>query len=186
MRDVRPDSPSGRVGAQMNNPKIGFRSFLEKAENDGWIASYRWITGDSWGLLKNKLNGPAAEGFSRSHKKFTDGQWWAVEVEAHDGTVVGIDLELLLSRPILDKPDWITRRLALSKAGTPQKIIEEWSSREAAFKALAPDNSKLLLSQLRWTAPNTLGVFSTAGERLVQIRSFWYGKWCLCLGWRSA
>lgn len=167
------------------SPRDGFRSFLERAEDDGWIASYRWVTADSWNLLREKLGGPAKPGISRTHKKGTDGMWWAVEIEAHEGTAVGIDLEILFQRPILEKPDWIVRRLGMARAGTPKSIIEEWSTRECAFKALAPDNQKILLSQLRRTAPTTITVLTQTGDRMVQIRSHWSGHWCLSLGWRT-
>lgn len=167
-------------------PKDGFRSFLERAEDDGWIASFKWIGAETWPALKEKLGGPAVAGISRTHKKALDGNWWALEVEAHEGTAVGVDLELLFERPILEKPDWIVRRLGMAKAAEPKKIIEEWSAREAAFKALAPDNEKILLSQLRRSAANTLSVLTPKGDRSVQVRSHWNGKWCLSLGWRTS
>lgn len=166
-------------------PRDGLRSFLSRAEDDGWIASHKWVSADSWPALKEKLKGPTAPGFSRTHKKGTDGLWWALEVEAHEGTAVGVDLEILFQRPVLEKPDWILRRLNLARGGTARSIIEEWSSREAAFKSLAPDNQGLLLSQLRRSAPNVLQVLTSQGDRQVQVRTAWTGHWCMSLGWRT-
>jgi|GEM_PF-1073651 len=171
---------------QLSNPSQGFRSFLERAEEDGWIASYRWFQAETFGLLKLKLNGPAKENFSRTHKKGTDGIWYAVEVEAHYGTSVGVDLELLMPRPILDNPEWIQRRLGMARAGSPRAVIEEWSSREAGFKALAPDNKKIVLSQFRRTAPNSLTVLTQGGEFSVQTRTNWSSKWVMALAWRTS
>ena len=161
------------------------KAFLEKAENDGWIAGYKWFDGDTFGLLKQKLKGPCKESFSRTHKKGTDGHWWALEVEAHFGTAVGVDLEILISRPILDRPHWITQRLGLGRTSGPKAILEEWSMREAAFKAIRPDNEGLVVSQFRRTAPNTYTVYANIGERSVQTRAFWAGKWLLSLAWRT-
>ncbi len=166
-------------------PKNAFRAFLERAEDDGWIASYRWFEAESYGLLKQKLKGPCPESFSRTHKKGTDGLWWAVEVEGHDGTAVGIDLEILISRPILDQPSWISHRLNLPRNLNPQKILEEWSSREAAFKALAPDNKNVFMSQFKRTAPNTLTLYTATSDKSLQVRTNWAGKWLMTLAWRS-
>jgi hypothetical protein len=168
-------------------PREGFRSFLNKAEVDGWIAGARWRHSDSYVLLKNDL-GPSrlADGFSRTHKKGTDGIWWACEVEAHYGTTVGLDLEILISRPILDDPTWISRRLGISRPATPKATLEEWSHREAVYKALYPGNEHLRLSQIRRSGASLYSVFTPQGESSVQVRSSWHGKWLLTLAWRSA
>lgn len=169
----------------VGNPVTGFKSFLNRAEEDGWIAAYRWTKAETFGLLKIKLGGPVKEGWSRTHKKGTDGFWYALEIEAHYGTAVGIDLELLMPRPILDNPDWILRRLGMTRSGSPRAIIEEWSAREAAFKALAPDNKKILVSQFRRTAPNSLTVLTQGGDLAVQTRTSWASKWVAALAWRT-
>lgn len=176
---------ASKLAFDQTAPKNAFRAFLERAEDDGWIASYRWFEAESYGLLKQKLKGPCPEGFSRTHKKSTDGLWWAVEVESHDGTAVGIDLEILISRPILDNPSWITRRLNIPRNQNPQKILEEWSGREAAFKALAPKNENVFVSQFKRTAPNTLTLFTATSDVSVQVRTSWAGKWLMTLAWRS-
>ena len=173
------------ITAEQNAPKNAFRAFLERAENDGWIAGYKWIEAESFGLLRQKLKGPCKEGFTRTHKKGTDGHWWAVEVEAHFGTSVGVDLEILISRPILDNPAWITQRLNISRTSTPKSIVEEWSNREAAFKALTSENNGLVVSQFRRSASNTLTIFTNQGDKSVQTRAAWAGKWVLSLAWRT-
>lgn len=168
------------------NPRDGFRSFLDKAESDGWIAGYKWVCSEHFGQLRDKLGGIGpVEEKSRSHKKGTDGLWWGVEVEAHYGTSVGVDLEFLMQRPILDDPTWITTRLGIARNTQPKNILEEWSSRESAFKALAPNNQKILISQFRRSAPGTLTVYTAEGERNVQLRSAWSGRWVLTLAWRT-
>jgi hypothetical protein len=170
---------------ERNNPRDGLRNFLERAEQDAWIASYKWVSADSFLQLREKL-GRVKEGWSRSHKRSTDGTWWALEVEGHEGTVVGVDLEILISRPLLTDPEWITTRLNIARSSTPQKILEEWASREAAFKALAPNNAGVLLSHFRRTAPNTLTAYTPAGERSVQVRAQWGGRWVSSIAWKSS
>lgn len=167
------------------NPQDAFRSFLERAENDAWIASYKWFRAESFGLLKNKLKYPCPENVSRSHKRSTDGTWWALDVEAHDGTKVGVDLELFVSRPVLERPEWISERLSIARGLSPQKILEEWCSREAAFKAFAPENQKILLSQIRKSPQGNYAVFSPQGERSCQVRLQMSGRWIVSLAWRS-
>lgn len=168
------------------NPQNAFRNFLEKAESDGWIASYKWVNAESFGLLRQKLGGKKqSEEISRTHKKGTDGKWWSVEVEAHYGTAVGIDLELLISRPILEDPVWISNRLGISRNLSPKGILEEWSAREATFKSLAPENRGLLLSQIRKTGTGAYTAYFPGGEKSVQVRSLLMGKWLLTLAWRS-
>lgn len=166
-------------------PRDGFKNFLDKAENDAWIAGFKWVSGDSYPQIKTKLNGARGENMSRTHKKGTDGIWWALETEAHDGTHVGVDLELFMSRPILVDSEWITTRLNISRSTTPQKILEEWSAREAAFKALAPHNERILMSHFRRSSPNSLVVYTPQGDRSIQVRTAWAGKWLLSLAWLS-
>ena len=168
------------------SPQSGFKSFLEKAEADGWIASYKWQNAETFGLLRQKLGGKnTKEEISRTHKKGTDGKWWSCEVEAHYGTAVGVDLELLISRPILEDPAWISNRLGLARNLSPKALLEEWSSREAVFKSLAPDNKGMLLSQIRKSGNGTYTAFSHTSEKSAQVRSAVVGKWMLTLAWRS-
>ncbi len=167
------------------SPKDGFRGLLDRAEEDGWIASYRWVVAETFGLLKIRLGGPCKEGFSRTQKRGTDGNWYALEVEAHYGTSVGVDLELLMPRPILDNPEWIMRRMGMTRVASPRAIIEEWSSREAAYRALTASNINLKVSQFRRTAPGTLTMYTPTGDQAVQVRNAWAEKWVLSLGWRS-
>ena len=171
--------------SQERGPREAFKSFLDRAEDDGWLSSYKWHSADTFGLLRMKLNGSVREGWTRTHKKSTDGTWWALEIQAHDGTSIGVDLEILIERPILDNPQWITNRLNMPRHSQPRQILEEWSCRESAFKALAPDNSKILLGQFRRSAANTLTVLSQSSDRSVQTRASWAGRWVLSLAWRS-
>jgi hypothetical protein len=168
------------------NPRDSFRNFLERAEQDAWIASYKWFVAETFGFLKIKMGKLPGENYSRSHKRGTDGLWYGVEVEAHEGTGIGVDLELLVSRPILDDPSWITTRLNMPRTSSPQKILEEWSAREAAFKSLAPNNQGVLVSHFRRSAPGTLALFSPQGESLIQTRTSVSQKWVLSLAWRSS
>ncbi len=167
-------------------PKDAFRNFLEKAEADAWIASYKWFSAESFLDLREQMKGSAASGISRTHKRGTDGVWWGLEVEGHEGTGVGVDLEIFVERPVLNEPSWITGRLGLPRNTTPNKILEEWCVRESAFKSLAPNNDQILLSHFKRSAPNTLSIYSPKGDLSVQIRSFWSQKWVLSLAWRSA
>ncbi len=168
----------------IKKPSDAFRSFLDRAEEDGWIAGYKWYSSESFVLLKDKM-GPPKEDHIRASKRGTDGVWWVCDIEPHYGTSIGADLEILLPRPILDQPERILNRLGMSRGAAPKVIIEEWSARNAAFKALAPDNSRVLLSQFRRTAPGTYTVYTPQGDRSVQVRTMWSTKWVFCLAWRS-
>jgi hypothetical protein len=169
----------------MRSPREAFRSFLNRAEDDGWIAGFKWHEADSWPALKKQFKGPPGPGVRRCHKKGIDGLWWALEIEAFDGTSVGLDLELLYDRPILDRPQRVLRKLGISKPPSPKALIEEWSLRESVYQALGEDLGLVNLSQIRRTAPNTYGILIKTGERSVQVRSAWGDQWCLSLGWRS-
>ena len=106
------------------NPQHGFRNFLEKAEQDGWIAGYRWASSDSLKLLRSQLGGKRKPEVSRTHKRGTDGMWYGLEVESDYGACVGVDLELLVSRPILDRPEWLAQRFE-GFAGELRKFVQE-------------------------------------------------------------
>jgi 4'-phosphopantetheinyl transferase EntD len=166
--------------------KDAFRSFLGQAEDDGWIAGYKWYQAESYTALRHLLGPPGhREGFSRTHKKGNDGTWWALEVEMHDRTGVGVDLEVLMERPILSNPRWITERLGISRSATPKIIIEEWSAREAAFKALYPHNENVFLSQFRRAQGGRYEILTAQGAQSLQVKSAWQQTWVLSLAWRS-
>lgn len=168
------------------NPRDGFRSFLEKAESDGWIAGFNWIQAENFFQLRQKMGGlNSSEDHSKTYKRSTDGKWWGIDVEAHYGTAIGIDLDLLMPRPVLEDSSWITTRLGISRSMPPRNILEEWSARASAFRALAPENEKINISQFRRTAPATLTVYTPEGERNVQIRTAWMGRWVFNLAWRT-
>ena len=174
-----------QTGPDKKTPKDAFRTFLERIQDDGWISDYKWVQAESYPALKQKLGKVDPLTHSRSHKKAMDGTWWALDVEAFDGTSVGVDLELLIQRPILDNPEWITNRLGIARTSTPKNIIEEWSLREASFKAFYPGNSKMLLSQFKRTSPQVYSIYSQKGDLSVQVRSAWIGPWVLSFAWRT-
>ncbi len=200
-----------------NTPQLGFKNFLERAEQDGWISKYRWAKAESLKELREKLGGIRKPNTSRTHKRGTDGIWWGLEVEPDYGTAVGVDIELLVDRPVLQNPQWIAERMGLGRVSNPKEIIEEWSRREAAFKAvsmqfeelhaqenkvvsLAPtaDGSapsvaatkesvfqppRILISQFKRAGANTLSVYTPRGDRSIQTRCHWSGRWVLSLTW---
>jgi hypothetical protein len=172
------------MSSDLKNPPDGFKNFLERATQDGWITQYRWESSDSFEALRKKLGKKRKEGFTRTHKRGTDGVWWGLELESDFGSSAGVDLEILISRPILDNPAWILERLGLGRSLNARQILEEWSCRESAFKALTPDNEGLLMSQMKRISPGTLNVFSPKGDRSVQTRAAWAGKWVLSMAWR--
>jgi hypothetical protein len=169
----------------MSDLRISFRNFLERAQDESWIASYEWYKEDNFKKLKQNMKKVSYDIGSTSHKKSTDGNFWGIIVECFEGTSIGVDLELLIDRPVLKNTEWLSQRFGISKSSTPKQIMEEWACREAAFKCFAPDNQNLYLSQIRKSAPNTYSIFSTGGGRSVQTRIMWRDNWVLALAWRS-
>lgn len=167
------------------NPKIYFRNFLENAEDRGWVASYKWTVADTYQEMKSKLAPADYLKGSRSHKKGFEAKWWAIDVEAHEGTNIGIDLEILADRRILRKPQWLINRFHLEVSAEPKKVVEEWSKRESVFKALAPDNEKLTLQQIRRTGPDRYTAFINGKDINVQTKSHWSEYWFISMAWRS-
>lgn len=168
----------------MIDHKTAFRNFLGRAEDDGWIASYQWSSKDSFVLLREEMNAVDYELGSRTHKKSTDGIWWGLNVEAQFGTSIGVDLELLIERPILNNPEWISNRLGISRSSSSKEVLEEWACREAAFKCLAPNNKGLYLSQFRKVAPGKYTIFMNGQDLNIQTKMHWWEKWLLALAWR--
>jgi len=168
----------------MSDHQNAFRAFLNRAEDDGWISSYKWFEGESFVLLREEMNSHVYEIGSRSHKKATNGTWLGLAVEADYGTAIGVDLELLIERPILNDPTWLSQRLGLSRHTTPKEILEDWSCREAAFKCLAPHNKGRYLSQFRKEGPGKYAIFMNGEDRYIQTKTLWWEKWVLALAWR--
>jgi len=164
--------------------KIAFRNFLSRAEDDGWIASYNWRSKESFILLREEMKQDGHELGSRTHKKGTNGVWWGLSVEAQYGTSIGVDLEFLIERPILDNPEWISNRLGISRSSSSKEVLEEWACREAAFKCLAPLNKGVFLSQFRKSAAGKYTIFINGQDMNIQTKVHWWEKWILTLAWR--
>jgi hypothetical protein len=170
----------------MNDLRLAFRNFLDRAQDESWIVSFDWYVESHFAKLREKMQTPQTpELFSKTHKKATDGQWWGLKVESAEDTAIGVDMEILIDRPILKNTDWIIRRLNLPRTSTPKQILEEWSCREAAYKCLAPDNAGLLLPQIRKSTGSSYYVQLAGREITMQTRLMWRDNWLLALAWRS-
>lgn len=166
------------------SPQNSFEDFLAKAVGDSWIESYRWTEASSSAALKSQM-GQLARGYSRTNKTAPDGALWALEVQAKPGIVVGVDLELIKDRPILQNPQWLADRFQLTgESCTPKKILEEWVSREAVFKALAPQNGHLMLSSFYKMNDTTYGVIDDVTRTSIETCIAWSETWVLALARR--
>jgi hypothetical protein len=165
----------------MIHPEEAFHAFLSEYQRKGWIHSWTWNPKKRESLLPE---------FSKSHKAAQDGVLYQIEVESPRGYRTGVDLEYYqANRPIFQNKDWLERRLKIPSAtlgalSAPQ-LLEQWSYREAAFKALYPHNVGIVLShfeivneeKLRLALGETEYIFALAGE--------WQGPWFLALARRN-
>jgi hypothetical protein len=170
-------------------PMIALEDFLQSSLREAWIASFTWYPAKRSGLHPK---------FSKSHKENPSGELFQVEVESVDCFRAGVDLEYFdEARPLFQNPGWLERKLKISENGadalvenmSPRELLEEWAYREAAFKALYPFNSGIVLSDFVRPAPHRLEVEAKNGKELLRfvfdIRGQWEGKWFLALARRS-
>ena len=166
------------------SPEQSFEGFLAKAVSDSWIDSYVWRVASSSSELKSQT-GALAPGFSRTNKTASDGTLWALDIKAVPGTVVGVDLELIKDRPILQSPQWLAQRFQLSpESYTSQTLLEEWVCREAVFKALAPNNGHLMLSSFYKKSDHLYGVIDDPVDASVEVLVSWSYLWVLAIARR--
>ena len=166
------------------SPEHSFADFLAEAVKTSWIQSFRWTAANTSADLKAQM-GTLPQGYSRTHKTGPDGALWALDVQAKPGSVVGVDLEIIKDRPILQNPQWLADRFQLTgESCTPKNLLEEWVCREAVFKALAPDNGHLMLSSFYKMGDTTYGVIDDVTRMAVETRVEWGKVWVLALARR--
>jgi hypothetical protein len=166
------------------SPKQSFEDFLVKATSDSWIKSYVWTESTTSADLRAQM-GSLALGFTRTHKTGPDGRLWALDVEFAPGTVVGVDLELIEDRPILQNPAWLAQRFGLDADTCDTKtLLHEWVCREAVFKALAPQNSELMLSSFYKVDEKTYGVTDDESAGTIETLVSWSPQWVMALARR--
>lgn len=168
-------------------PPSGFENFLSQAIREKWIRTYVWAHGPSIEDVRARLDGPCPLGSSRSHKKSPDG-FLGIQVESVEGYSVGVDLEFQSDRKIWRDVTWLARRLALPDSASAREVLEEWTAREAAFKAA----TRVLSPRGVSNAPVNLGLFAReSSDRLVlplkgreihfEVRTQWSTPWVLTL-----
>lgn len=185
MESSNPMGTGAGSTARRRTPKEIFSKFLSTAQDQMWVDQFQWFSFDSFGELRAKLgSAKLSEINSRTHKKAPDGKLWCLEIEGFEGSSVGIDLEFICERPIFKNPQWFMDRLGIRKNPGPVGLLEEWSQREAAFKALWPLNESLTVSQFRKIAPGVFSVEAGGSEQSVQVKSYTHESWILSLAWR--
>lgn len=94
------------------------------------MRSYKWDEGAVAALDGQKP-------FARTHKRLATGLV-TLTLDPVPDFGLGVDLELRSERPMFRGPRTeILRKLQLPESVTDAEIIEEWSVREAAYKALS-------------------------------------------------
>jgi len=116
-----------------------FAGFLEGLKNSGWITHAKWTRAESQEELKSRMGkAPGIPGTTRSHKKDAAGIHWGIDIVGPGKTVVGVDLEVMTKRRILNEDSaWFAERLSLDPKTEPRNLIEEWCVRESSLKALS-------------------------------------------------
>lgn len=165
-------------------PSQMFKPFLDNAVHDRWLESYQWVRGDSLSEVRNKLGKSVDPGISRSHKGP-----WGVEVRSFRGCRVGVDLEWVPpgAAPFSD-PESVAKRLGMSRDASITEMYEEWSCREAVFKAISAygaDNT-VHMSGMKRHGSDFVDVRSVDdvgfdSPKRVPVRCDWAGSWVLCL-----
>lgn len=170
------------------SPKDSFETFLNQLVEDRWMSSFVWTHATSHSELKSQKK-KLSEGWSRSHKASAEGEIWCVDIEALPGMSVGVDLELVTSRPILENPKWLAERFGMDPvSSTPQFLLEEWVSREAVFKACVPDNADLMLSSFYRVQPGVYGLVKQAQDSsrlLLETRLCLTSNWIMAVARRT-
>jgi hypothetical protein len=161
--------------------EVLFAPFLERAVRDGWIKSAQWRWLPEGSNPNRDIERAERLKGSRTHKKAADSTYWILDVE---GRGVGVDLERLRPESGADRLAGAVKRLGLPSGTSSEGALEAFSAREAAFKALYPDNEGLLVSDFRSAGPGRLEV--RRGEDLLrlEIRTLWCHEWVLTLARR--
>ncbi len=163
------------------NPSEEFGTFLGSCLSESWLHSFTWHP------LKRQGLDPK---FSKSHKEAPDDAFFQIEVESPSDFRTGIDLEFYdASRPLFKNKDWLERRLkipeATIKALSSEKLLEEWCFREAAFKALYPFNSGVVLSDFIRESDDQLSIEVAGQSYVFDLKGDWKAPWFVALARRS-
>jgi len=162
-------------------PDEAFEDFLIEHIQKGWLKTFAW--------LGSKPKKGLELSASRSHKNDEHRKQWLIEIESASGFRSGVDLEYLVEgRPLFQNPDWLQRRFkipsATLRALSATELLEEWSYREAAFKALYPYNEGVLLSDFQRPSPSEMIFQGGAEELRFSLAGAWRGPWFLALARR--
>jgi 4'-phosphopantetheinyl transferase EntD len=164
------------------NLNEAFAEFLQDAQDDGWILGSRWqqlAVGSN--PTRDLKRADRVQG-SRTHKKAADGSVWVLDVE---GAGAGVDLERLREGPEVGRliaNAW--QRLGLPEGTSAADALAAFSIREAAFKALFPDNQGVLVSHFKSSEPGYLELTRADGTLRLEIRAHWCQEWVLTLARR--
>nr|MCU0721122.1 hypothetical protein [Pirellula sp.] len=158
-----------------------FHAFLSEYQRKGWIHSW------TWNPFKREALMPE---FSKTNKESQDGVMYQLEIESSLGYRTGVDLEYYLpDRPIFQNKDWLERRLKIPSATigalSAEQLLEQWSFREAAFKALYPHNLGVVLSDFEIVGEDKLRLALNEEEYLFALAGEWQGPWFLALARRN-
>jgi hypothetical protein len=121
---------------------------LSYAVHQGWIRAFRFGRFMALKDLHLEWGKSDLAHVSRSHKKLRDQSFLGVEVIKEPNVAFGIDLESRhsLRLALFKKLDYLRKRFRASDSASPESLLVQWTLREAAFKALHPNNQGLVLS----------------------------------------
>ncbi|MEO5668110.1 MAG: hypothetical protein ABIR96_08625 [Bdellovibrionota bacterium] len=163
-------------------PDVAFAAYLDALIQKSWIKRYSWSPVRRTGL-------DAA--FSKTHKTDDAGTAWQIEIESCQGGRSGIDLEYFdEGRPLFQNKDWLERRLKIPAATirslSASELLEEWSYREAAFKALYPHNHGVVLSDFQRPSRTEMRFQRDEEEYHFTLSGEWQGPWFMAVVLRNS
>jgi hypothetical protein len=127
------------------------RKFLRGRKSSKFLKSFRIKVFANQLELKSAWGKTDLSKAVRSHKKIAGLGTLVVEIEKNPGCGLGFDLESLamLTRPLFVEKRFLQKRFRVSRNLSSPELLQQWILREAAFKALYPNNFGVVLSQFK-------------------------------------
>ncbi|MGE3975123.1 MAG: hypothetical protein AB7F59_11420 [Bdellovibrionales bacterium] len=131
-------------------PAKELSTILEEARLQSWISGHATQRTGSLEELRTQLDRQKTQTSSRTHKK-VESTYWGIQVDASKDQCIGVDLEYLSQTFIKRDLQTMQELLELPEESSHQDILVEWTSREAAYKALRQSSDAPLaeLAQLK-------------------------------------
>lgn len=155
-----------------------FESFLDELVSEKIIDRYQWTefaTSEEFQSKKKELS--LSKNNSRTHK--VDPVAKTVHMlDVFSDKSVGVDLEYVQERKHMDQ---LQQKIGIDpNEMSIEKFFTEWTLREAAFKALWPDNKNVLLKDFSLEENNIF-----IGENCFLFRTLLKNSWMLSVTYKS-